>query len=171
MKFIKKILIGLFLITFASQNLFAQKKTITVIIFRHADKEAATEGDDSEPDISIEGQKRAVRLVGVLKKYKLSRLFSTDYPRTIQTVTPLSRIRNLPIEFYEPGSLNELVAKILASENQRNIAVVGHNVTTFQLVNLLLKASKYTMPDDSDYGKIWILRIKNGKVTDNVISY
>ena len=171
MNFIKRVLIGLFLVAFASHILFAQKKTITVIIFRHADKEAVTEDDDSEPDISIEGQKRAVRLVGVLKKYKLSRIFSTDYPRTIQTVTPFSRIRNLPIEFYESGNLNELAAKILASENQRNIAVVGHNATTFQLVNLLLKASKYKMPDDSDYGKIWILRIKNGKVKDTVISY
>jgi len=170
MKFIVPFFIGLFLLNF-SNDVFAQKKTITVVIFRHADKELAVEGDESEPDISIEGQKRAVRLVKVLEKYKPTRLFSTNYPRTIQTVTPLSRIKNLPLEFYEPGNLNELVEKILASENQRKIAVVGHNSTTFQLANLLLKNSKYTMPEDSDYGKIWILRIKNGKVTDRVISY
>lgn len=170
MKFIVPLLFGAVFLTFTG-NVCAQKKTITVVIFRHADKEIAVEGDESEPDISIEGQKRAVRLVKVLEKYKPTRLFSTNYPRTIQTVTPLSRIKNLPAEFYEPGNLNELVEKILASENQRKIAVVGHNSTTFQLANLLLKDSKYTMPEDSDYGKIWILRIKNGKVTDKVISY
>lgn len=170
MKFIVSLLTGVFLFALTG-DVFAQKKTITVVIFRHADKELAVEGDDSEPDISIEGQKRAVRLVKVLEKYKPSRLFSTNYPRTIQTVTPLSRIKNLPTEFYEPGNLSELVEKILSSENQRRIAVVGHNSTTFQLANLLLKNSKYTMPEDSDYGKIWILRIKNGKVTDKVIAY
>jgi 2,3-bisphosphoglycerate-dependent phosphoglycerate mutase len=170
MKFIISFFIGLLLLTFADEA-FAQKKTITVIIFRHADKETPTEGDTSEPDISIEGQKRALRLVKVLDKYKPTRLFSTNYPRTIQTVTPLSRIKNLPIEFYEPGEMNALVEKILSSENQGNIAVVGHNSTAFQLVNLLLKDSKYKMPEDSEYGKIWIVRIRNGKITDKVISY
>jgi 2,3-bisphosphoglycerate-dependent phosphoglycerate mutase len=171
MKIVCLCFIGLALFNFTGDDCFAQKKKITVIIFRHADKETAVEGDTSEPDISIEGQKRALRLVKVLEKYKPVRLFSTNYPRTIETVTPLSRIRNLPIEFYEPGSLKELVEKLLSSENQRRIAVVGHNSTAFQLVNLLLKESKYKMPDDSDYGRIWIIRIKNGKVTDKLISY
>jgi 2,3-bisphosphoglycerate-dependent phosphoglycerate mutase len=170
MKFIVPFLIGLCLFASAT-DVFAQKKTITVVIFRHADKETAVEGDETEPDISIEGQKRAVRLVKVLEKYKLTRLFSTNYPRTIQTITPLSRIKNLPPEFYEPGNLAELARKILLSDKQRRIAVVGHNSTTFQLANLLLESNKYAMPEDSDYGKIWIIRIKNGKVKDMVINY
>lgn len=170
MKFIVPLLIGLFLFALAG-DVCAQKKAITVVIFRHADKETAVEGDDSEPDISLEGQKRAVRLVKVLEKYKPARLFSTNYPRTIQTVTPLSRIKNIPAEFYEPGNLSALVEKILSSDKQRTIAVVGHNSTTFQLANLLLKSDKYAMPEDSDYGKIWIIRIKNGKVTDKVLTY
>lgn len=171
MKLFFVLLTGLFLLTSANYGIFAQNRKITVIIFRHADKEAPTEGDDSEPDISIEGQKRALRLVKVLEKYKPMRLFSTNYPRTIQTVTPLSRIKSLPIEFYEPGNLGELVEKILSVKKNRRIAVVGHNSTTAQLVNLLLKQSKYKMPAESDYGTIWIVRIKNGKVTDKVISY
>ena len=171
MKIVFTLFIGLFLFNFLSIDTFAQKRKITVIIFRHADKETPVEGDISEPDISIEGQKRALRLVKILDQYKPTRLFSTNYPRTIETVMPLSRIKNLPIEFYEPGEMNLLVEKILSSENKRNIAVVGHNSTTFQLVNLLLKDSKYKMPDESEYGKIWIVRIKNGKITDEVISY
>jgi len=171
MKIFIPLFIGLYLFGLTGGDVLGQKKTITVIIFRHADKEPTIEGDDSEPDISIEGQKRAVRLVRVLEKYKLTRLFSTNYPRTIQTVTPLSRIKNLSVEFYEPGRMSELVEKILSSGEQRRIAVVGHNSTSYQLANLLLKENKYTMPNDSDYGKIWILRIKNGKVKDQVISY
>ena len=62
MKFFIIFFIGLFLVALTS-DVFAQKRKITVIIFRHADKESPTEGDDSEPDISIEGQKRALRLV------------------------------------------------------------------------------------------------------------
>lgn len=171
MKYLVPLFVGLLLFGFAVGDCLGQKREITVIIFRHADKELEVEGDESEPDISVEGQKRAVRLVKVLEKYKPLRLFSTRYPRTIQTVTPLSRIKNLPTEFYEPGDMNALVEKILASENRRRIAVVGHNSTTFELVNLFLKDSKYKMPAESDYGRIWIIRIKNGKVSDKVISY
>lgn len=171
MKFLTAILAGLILLGFSSGAVLAQKKTMTVVIFRHAEKEAAVEGDDSDPDISVEGQKRAVRLVKVLEKYKPARLFSTNYARTIQTVTPLSRLKNLPVEFYEPGNLNALVKQILSSENQRSIAVVGHNSNAFQLANLLLKDSKYEMPEEADYGKIWILRIKNGRVADKIITY
>lgn len=170
MKFLTALLIGLFLFGLAVGDAFGQKREITVIIFRHADKEPLVEGDDSEPDISVEGQKRAVRLVRILEKYKPARLFSTGFPRTIQTVTPLSRIKNLPIESYE-GNLEELAGKILASEDRRSIAVVGLNSTNYELVNLLLKEKKYTMTEESDYGKIWILRIKDGKVKDKVISY
>jgi 2,3-bisphosphoglycerate-dependent phosphoglycerate mutase len=171
MKFIISLFIALFLFGAAGASVSAQKKTITVIIFRHADKEPEIEGDDSDPDITVEGQKRAVRLAGILGKYKPARLFSTNYARTIQTVTPFSRINNLPPAFYEPGNLPALVEKILASEDDRNVAVVGHNSTAYQLANLFLKETKYTMPPESDYGMIWILRIKNGKVTDKVISY
>ena len=64
-----------------------------------------------------------------------------------------------------------LAGKILASEDKRSIAVVGLNSTNYELVNLLLKEKKYTMTDEADYGKIWILRIKDGKVRDQVITY
>lgn len=171
MKFIVSLFIALFLFGAAAEKVSAQKKTMTVIIFRHADKEPEIEGDDSDPDITVEGQKRAVKLARILAKYKPTRLFSTNYARTIQTVTPFSRINNLQAEFYDPGSQQALVEKILASEDRGRIAVVGHNSTAYQLVNLFLKDSKYTMPPESDYGKIWILRIKNGKVVDKVISY
>jgi hypothetical protein len=67
--------------------------------------------------------------------------------------------------------MDELVEKILSTENARRVAVVGHNSTAFKLANLLLKDSKYEMPPDAEYGKIWILRIKNGKVKDKVLSY
>jgi broad specificity phosphatase PhoE len=171
MKFAVSLFLGWLLLGFSSLDADAQKKTLTVVIFRHAEKEAEIEGDESEPDISLEGQRRAVRLVKVLEKYKPARLFSTNYPRTIQTVTPLSRIKNLTPEFYDANELKALAEKILAAEDERSIAVVGHNFTTYELVNLLLKENKYAMPDEADYGKIWILRIKNGKVKDRIISY
>lgn len=171
MKLFSAFFIGLFLLTLTGFDVSAQKRTITVMIFRHADKEAPTEGDITEPDLSIDGQKRAIRLVGVLEKYKPMRLFSTNYARTIQTVTPLSNIRKLPIEFYEPSEMDALVEKVLSFEKKRRVAIVAHNSTAFKLVNMFLKDEKYKMPPESEYGNVWILRIKNGKVVDKLITY
>ncbi len=171
MKVVFSILLALFLFGANNVQSLAQKRKITVIIFRHAEKETPTEGDDTEPDISIEGQKRALRLVKFLEKYKPMQIYSTEYARTIQTVTPLSRIKNLPIQFYEPGKMQEFADKLLSFKKNRRIVVVGHNATTVQLVNLLLKQIKYEMPPESEYGKIWIIRIKNGKVRDEVFEY
>ncbi len=171
MKVFFSILLALFLLGAGGVQSFAQKRKITVIIFRHAEKETPTEGDETEPDISIEGQKRALRLVKILEKYKPMQIFSTEYARTIQTVTPLSRIKNLPIQVYEPGKMQEFADKLLSFKKNRRIVVVGHNATTVQLVNLLLKQNKYAMPPESEYGKIWIVRIKNGKARDEVFDY
>jgi phosphohistidine phosphatase SixA len=171
MKLFSAFFIFLFLLAYAGFDVLAQKRTITVMIFRHADKEAPTEGDETEPDLSIDGQKRAIRLVKVLAKYKPMRIFSTNYPRTIQTVTPLSNIRKLPIEFYEPSEMNALITKILTFTKQRRVVIVGHNSTAFKLVNMFLKDEKYKMPTESEYRTVWILRIKNGKVVDKLISY
>jgi broad specificity phosphatase PhoE len=140
-------------------------------VFRHADREEAVEGDDSDPDISADGQRRAVRLALMLRKYKIDRVFSTNYARTLQTVTPLSRMRKVDVEIYEPSESDALLRVIAESATRRRIAVAGHNSTAFALVNKLLKADKYEMPADSQYGNLWIIKIRKGKIRERLIVY
>lgn len=150
---------------------FAQEKTITIMVFRHADKEAPVEGDETEPDLSIDGQKRAVKIAFMLRKYKPNRILSTKYARTVQTVTPLMKLNKLDVEFYEPGKLADLAEMLRNSADKRNIAVAGHSSTSFKLVNLLLKQEKYTQQAESDYGRLWIVKIKKGKVVEELILF
>lgn len=150
---------------------FAQAKTVTVFVFRHADREEAVEGDDTDPDISIDGQRRAIRLALMLRKYRIDRVFSTNYARTLQTVRPLSQMRNVVVELYEPSEMDALARTILESTTRRRIAVVGHNSTAFTFVNKLLKADRYKMPADMEYGNLWILKIRKGKIREKMILY
>ena len=60
---------------------------------------------------------------------------------------------------------------MMASKTKRFL-VVGHNNTTPALANLLIKEEKYQKLPETDYGKIFIVKIKNGKLKSvEVIEY
>jgi len=174
MKIPVSLFLGLFLFAFAVDNLFAQKKEITIILLRHAEKDLSDDLNDPDPELSAPGQERARRLVETIKKYKPEAIYSSNFKRTRATVTPLAeqksaRYRTM-IQIYDPKKLDELINRMMAS-GVKSIVVAGHNSTTPALANLLLKENKYKPLAETEYDKIWIIKIKKGKVKDEVIVY
>ena len=51
----------------------------------------------------------------------------------------------------------------------KRILVVGHNTTTPALANLLIKQDKYKPLAESEYDKIWIVKVKKNKKKPNKI--
>jgi phosphohistidine phosphatase SixA len=174
MRILVSLFLGLFIFTFAASDLFAQDKEITIILLRHAEKDLSDELENADPELAPEGKRRAERLVGTIGKYKPQAIYSSNFKRTRYTVTPLAerinpRYRTM-IQIYDHTNLNELVNKMLAS-GIRSIVVAGHNSTTPALANLLVKQNKYKQLAENEYDKIWIIKIKKGKVRDEVITY
>lgn len=174
MKIFVALFLGLFLFTFFVNDLFAQKKEITVILLRHAEKDLSDELNDPDPELSAPGKERAQRLVETIRKYKPQAIYSSNFKRTRATVTPLadrinSRYRTM-IQIYDPKKLDELVNRLMES-GVRSIVVAGHNSTTPALANLLIKQNKYKSLAETEYDKIWIIKIKKGKIRDAVILY
>lgn len=174
MKFIISFLLGLFLFALTGANLYAQNREITIILLRHAEKDLSPGVDKVNPDLSAAGRERAERLVETVKKYKPNQIFSTNFKRTSQTVTPLAVNLHpeyrLQIQKYDHSELEEFAEKLLKS-NGGTIVVAGHNTTTPTLANLLVKQEKYKYLDESEYNKIWIIKIKKNKIQDIVIEY
>ena len=131
----------------------------TIVLVRHAEKEIS---DDADPHLSGEGLKRAERLVEKIKKYKPGAIYSTNYIRTSETVAPMAKHRKLAAKIYDPKKQGDLVAEVLSSKTKRFL-IVGHSNTIPILANLLLKKDLFKSLDESEYGTIWIIRIKNGK--------
>ena len=160
------------LFIFLSGNLFAQDKTI--ILVRHAEKDASPMMNRFDPVLSPEGKQRAIRLFETVKSYKPEQIFSTNLLRTRMTVDPLATNLNekfrIYVQAYNPGEL-EAFADLLWQLNAKSILIVGHSNTTPQLVNLLIKQQKYKDLDDSVYNKIFIIRLNGKKVTDEIIEY
>ncbi|HLM02311.1 MAG TPA: phosphoglycerate mutase family protein [Pyrinomonadaceae bacterium] len=174
MKILVSLFLGLFLFAFAADNLFAQKREITIILLRHAEKDLSDELNDPDPELAPAGKERAERLVKTIGKYKPQAIYSSNFKRTRYTVTPLAERINPPyrtmIQIYDHTKLNELVNRMMAS-GVRSIVVAGHNSTTPALANLLIKQNKYKSLAENEYDKIWIIRIKKGKVREEVIVY
>lgn len=151
----------LFYICFAGGVTAQTKKTI--ILVRHAEKAEAENPQNPDPELSAAGRERAKRLVKKIGGYRPGAFYSTDLKRTRATITPLAENRKKPVQIYDARKPQELVDEIMKSKTKRFV-VAGHSNTIPGLANLLGKKELFKNLDDSEYGAIWIIRIKDGQV-------
>ncbi len=160
-----KILISIFVVitffTLANTVIVAQDREVTVILLRHAEKTDAT---SSDPELSAEGKERAQRLVMKIGKYRPGAFYSTDYKRTRDTIAPLAAKRNKEVKIYDARKPRELLDAIMKSSTKRFV-ISGHSNTIPGLANLITKKDLFKNLDDFEYTVIWLIRLKNGKVT------
>lgn len=148
----------------APQVATAQSPTKTIVLVRHAEKADTTGMSDTakgDPDLSAEGRERAERLMKFAKRYKPHEIFSTNYKRTRQTVEPIAKQRGKEIQTYDPAKAAEFVQQILAS-NTDHYLIVGHSNSIPPLANLLAKKELFRNLLETEYGAIWVIRLKNG---------
>ena len=138
----------------------AEAQTKTIILVRHAEKADATSQD---PELSADGKQRAERLVKVAGKYKPGAFYSTNFKRTRDTLAPLAAKRKKAVAIYDARKPAELLDQITKSKIKRHI-VAGHSNTVPGLANFIAKKDVFKNLDESEYGVIWIIRMKNGQI-------
>ncbi len=161
MKLLFSILVGIALFGTGNVVIVAQEREITIILVRHAEKADATSPD---PDLSDAGKERSQRLVKKIGKYRPGAFYSTDFKRTRDTVAPLAAKRKKEVTIYDARKPQELVDQIMKSKTKRFV-VSGHSNTIPGLANLIGKKELFKNLEDAEYTVIWLLRLKNGKVT------
>src|SRR5690242_21443614 len=77
-----------------------------VFIVRHAEK-ASTGGKD--PDLSMEGQKRADALAHILKDSEITSVFVTEFKRTQETAAPTARAARITPTIVSANDIGPLV--------------------------------------------------------------
>ena len=159
----------LILVTFSvsvlsfNSALYAQNKLI--ILVRHAEKAALESAGNPDPELSEAGKQRAERLVKVIGRYRPGAVYSTNYRRTRDTVTPIANKRKKPVQIYDPSRPQDLLAEIMSSKTKRFV-IAGHSNTVPGLANLITKKDIFKNLQESEYTVIWLIRIKNGAVTE-----
>jgi len=122
-----------------------------VFIVRHAEK-ASTGGKD--PDLSVEGQKRADALANMLKDSQITSVFVTEFKRTQETAAPTARAAHVNPTVIPANNIGVLVEKLRALNG--NALVVGHTNTIPDVVRALGIATPVSIPED-DYAEIFVV--------------
>lgn len=160
------------LLLFAS-TLNAQKQRF--IILRHAEKDTTISGSkmmQSDPPLNSKGLERAQSLISKFRKYKISKIYSTNYNRTKSTVLPLANAIGLSINNYDPRNLKAFADELKSAANQsKTILIVGHSNTSPRLVNILLGKDTYKDLDESVYNQYWIVKINGQRKLAKVMFY
>ncbi len=143
------------------QEASAQSRNVTILLVRHAEKADATSQD---PELSAEGKQRAERLVKRIGKFRPGAFYSTNYKRTRDTLAPLAAKRKKEVQIYDARKPQDLMDQIMKSKTKRFV-VAGHSNTIPGLANLISKKELFKNLDDSEYSVIWLVRMKDGKVT------
>ena len=146
--------------SFAAAEVPAQRSK-TIILVRHAEKDMSEAADQNDPPLSAEGTERARRLLKIVKRYRPGEVFSTDYSRTRMTVAPIAERRNVPVQPYDPKQPQALLDKIMASKTKRFV-IAGHSNTIARLANLIGGKELFKDLDESEYGTIWLIRLRHG---------
>jgi 2,3-bisphosphoglycerate-dependent phosphoglycerate mutase len=141
---------------------FAQGKK-TIILVRHAEKETGSMADQNDPPLSAAGVQRAERFRKLAGKFRPGAVYSTDFKRTRGTAEPIAKKRHVEIQTYDPKNNAELIDRIMKSKTKRFV-VVGHSNTIPGLANQITKKELFKNLDDAEYGTIWVIRMKDGRI-------
>jgi len=120
-----------------------------VFIVRHAEK-GGSGGKD--PDLSVEGQKRADALAHILKDSQITSVFVTEFKRTQQTAAPTARAAHVSPTVIQANDIGAVVHKLRALNG--NALVVGHGNTIPDVLKALGIATPFNIPED-DYAEIF----------------
>jgi 2,3-bisphosphoglycerate-dependent phosphoglycerate mutase len=143
----------LIILAFILQFVVVQAQNTTYYFIRHSEKI-----DNSEnPDLSEKGKIRAENWNKIFSETKFDAIYSTDFKRTIQTITPILNLRKLKPTIYNPKTID---IELFKNETKnKTVLVVGHSNSTPDFVNKLINEKKYEKIDETVFGNLYIITI------------
>ncbi|NNF15493.1 MAG: histidine phosphatase family protein [Gammaproteobacteria bacterium] len=131
-----------------------------IYLVRHAEKETTS----SDPELSVQGKRRAAALNRFLANEPIDVLLSSDYRRTKATLKPLALRHNLDIKIYDAGNPAALVAKVLDQYAGKRMVIAGHSNTVPDLAGRFQSSGELNFVtradlDHDEYERIFVVII------------
>jgi 2,3-bisphosphoglycerate-dependent phosphoglycerate mutase len=137
---------------------FNDKEATLFFVVRHAEKDTA---GGTNADLNPIGRGRANALVKILKKIDITKVLSTDKPRTKNTANPIAKAKHCPVDIYDPKQHQEVLEKLIAENKGKKIVMVGHSNTVPQIINILRGGNEEKEFSEADYSRLYIVSVKN----------
>ena len=133
----------------------------SVILVRHAEKAF---GETPDPELSLKGRVRAIRLATLLGKTAPTRLVVTEFKRTQQTLEPLSEQLHKPVEVRSAAQTKDLVRELRDAPPGSTTVVATHaNVLPMIVRELgggpLRNLEKDGTLGEDDYARVLVLSV------------
>lgn len=143
------------------QTMNAQSET-TIYLIRHAEKA----DNSANTALSVEGKKRANDWAIYFQDTPIDLFYSTPYLRTESTCLPLSDAKQKKIISYNPKEMD--LKKLIAEYQGKTIFIVGHSNTIPKHINQFLGEEKYPEIPESEFGNLYMLKVKNGTISHSL---
>ena len=138
----------------------------TFYLIRHAEK-VRVDKSENNPALNEKGILRAQNWKNYFLDKEISKIYSTDYKRTIRTVQPLAINNNIETVIYSTSDFK--FDDFIKSNIGENTLVVGHSNTIPDFVNELINEEYYTQIDDLNNSNLYVVSICDSKITHKLI--
>lgn len=130
----------------------------TYYFIRHAEKES----NFGDALLSEKGHARAKKWAEELADKGIEMIYCTPFTRTLQTAQPLLDKLGLEAITYHPNDL--YIEKFKKETKGKTVLIVGHQDSTPNFVNLLLKARKYHFIESRNHANLYKVTIDDGEI-------
>ena len=138
----------------------------TFYLIRHAEK-VRVDKSENNPALNEKGILRAQNWKNYFLDKEISKIYSTDYKRTIRTAQPLAINNNIETIIYSTSDFK--FDDFIKSNIGEKTLVVGHSNTIPDFVNELINEEYYTQIDDLNNSNLYVVSICDSKITHKLI--
>ena len=138
----------------------------TFYLIRHAEK-VRTNKSDRDPALNEKGIIRALNWKEYFINKDISKIYSTNYKRTLQTVKPIQEAIGLIAILYSPSSID--YKDFISSNEGEVVLIVGHSNTIPNFVNELINDQVYDQIDDLNNSNLYVVNLCDSSISHSLI--
>lgn len=147
-----KIILTLFIVL----SYIPSEQCSTFYLIRHAEK-VRTDKSDKDPKLNEYGMLRAVKWQEYFSDKNISKIYSTNYKRTLETVKPIQESSDIIPIIYSPSDID--YKNFIMSNKIEVVLIVGHSNTIPDFVNELINENVYSQIDDFNNSNLYVVNI------------
>ncbi len=138
----------------------------TFYLIRHAEK-VRTNKSDRNSALNEKGIIRALNWKEYFINKDISKIYSTNYKRTLETVKPIQEAIGLTAILYSPSSID--YKDFISSNEGEVVLIVGHSNTIPNFVNELINDQVYDQIDDLNNSNLYVVNLCDSSLSHSLI--
>ena len=138
----------------------------TFYLIRHAEK-VRTNKSDRDPALNKKGIIRAQNWKEYFINKDISKIYSTNYKRTLETIKPIQEAIGLTAILYSPSSID--YKDFISSNKGEVVLIVGHSNTIPNFANELINDQVYDQIDDLNNSNLYIVNLCDSSISHSLI--